>query len=508
MLSTLRPHQIRAMDLLRSSLRSGKRSPMLQAPTGFGKTVIAAAIVDGALSKGKRVTFCVPALSLIDQTVASFWREGIRDIGVIQADHPMTAPERPVQIASVQTLVKRQFPATDVVVIDEAHRWFDRYGEWMADPTAEQVKFVGLSATPWTKGLGRHFDDLLIASTTADLIRDGYLTPFRVFGPSAPDLSRVRTVAGDYHEGELATVMDEPQLVADVVTTWTQLGEFRPTLVFGVNRAHAKHLQDAFNAAGVAAGYIDAMTKADEREAVRKAFHDGSLRVVCNVGCLTTGVDWDVRCIVLARPTKSEALFVQIIGRGLRTAPGKQDLIILDHSNTHQTLGFVTDIHRTELDPGERKKAEKPEPKERLPKVCPSCSFLKPVSLRECPSCGFVPAKLSCVEVADGDLVSLDGKVIKASRAERQRWWSQLIGYCHKYRKPRSFALAMYKQKFGVWPRGLKDEVEQTGNEVFSYIQSRRIAFAKAKEKQAQMLAEVNEVANEHDQGIVPRQVA
>ena len=133
MRSTLRPHQERAIAMLRQSLGMGKKRPLIQAPTGFGKTLLAASIVEGALCKGNRVTFVVPALSLIDQTVQSFWKEGIRDIGVIQAAHEMTNYGAPVQVASVQTLERRAWPKSEIVVIDEAHRFFKLYQRWMAD---------------------------------------------------------------------------------------------------------------------------------------------------------------------------------------------------------------------------------------------------------------------------------------------------------------------------------------------------------------------------------------
>ncbi|MEH3117040.1 MAG: DEAD/DEAH box helicase family protein [Methylorubrum populi] len=323
----LRPHQARIIEQLRRSLSTGHRRPMVQAPTGAGKTVVAGAIVKGALAKGKRVLFVVPAIALIDQTVRSFFAEGIEDIGVIQGNHPMTDGTKPVQVASIQTLQRREIPPFDIVVIDEAHRWFEMLGLWMAAPDWATVPFVGLSATPWTKGLGKHYDDLIRVTTTAELIAAGYLSPFRVYAPSHPDLSGVRTVAGDYHEGDLGEAMNKPELVADVVTTWRQRGENRPTFVFAVDRPHAKRLQAEFERAGVACGYIDAYTKPDEREALFRRFTAGELRVISSVGCLTTGVDLDVRCIVLARPTKSEMLFVQIIGRGLRTAPGKTDCL-------------------------------------------------------------------------------------------------------------------------------------------------------------------------------------
>jgi DNA repair protein RadD len=371
------PHQAKAIEMLRQSLSSGKRRPVLQAPTGFGKTRLAAGVVEGALAKQKRVIFTVPALSLVDQTVKAFWDDGIRDVGVIQGTNAMTDWSRPIQVASVQTLRRRPIPEADVVLIDECHRWFDFYAKWMTDPAWQRRPFIGLSATPWTRGLGQYFDDLIIAASPQDLISQGYLSPFRVFAPSHPDLTGVRTVAGDYDQGDLSGVMSDAPLVADVVDTWLKRAEKRPTFCFAVDRIHAKHLQAKFAEAGVSTGYIDAYTATSERSEIKQKFHDRDIRVVCNVGCLTTGIDWDVRCIVLARPTKSEILFVQIIGRGLRTAEGKEDCLIFDHSDTHLRLGFVTDIHRDVLDDGRPRARAKVSDRIRLPKECPQCTFLK-----------------------------------------------------------------------------------------------------------------------------------
>lgn len=369
----LREHQEQAVVSLRRALSEGHKRVMLMAPTGAGKTVLSSAIIGLARAKGRRVIFTVPSIDLIDQTVREFWKEGIRDVGVIQADHPMTDSSKPVQVASVQTLQRRNIPQSDLVIIDEAHRQFAIIREWMERDEWIDVPFIGMSATPWSKGLGRFWHKLIIAATTGDLIRKGYLSKFRVYAPSHPDLTGVKTVAGDYHEGQLSEAMQRGTLTADIVQTWLALGEGRSTLCFGVDRAHAKQMQAEFEAAGVGCGYVDANTTRLDREKVRKSFESGEFKVVCNVGVLTTGVDWDVRCIVLARPTKSEILYTQIIGRGLRTADGKDDCLILDHSDSTLTLGFVTDIHHASMDGGRvassdqgggEKEAQAPKPKE------------------------------------------------------------------------------------------------------------------------------------------------
>jgi len=469
---------------LRQSILSGRRRPILQLPTGAGKTVIAASIVDGARSKGKRVLFTVPALSLVDQTVEAFFKEGITDLGVIQGKHVMTDWSRPVQIASVQTLQRRTFPEADVVVIDEAHRWFDFYGKWMSDPSWLGKPMIGLSATPWTRGLGRYFDDLIIAATTADLIKAGYLAPFRVFAPSHPDLTGVRTVAGDYHEGDLSEAMSKQALIADVVDTWLKLGQNRSTFCFGVDRAHAKHLQQEFERAGVKTGYIDAFTPAQERSEIGERFHSGEIRVVCNVACLTTGIDWDVRCIVMARPTKSEILFVQIIGRGLRTAECKEELLILDHSDSTLRLGFVTDIHHEKLDDGRTRANGKMPASIRLPKACPNCSYLKPPRVQVCPSCGFKAEKTSEVEVGDGELIEVTGrrKKTEMTTEEKAAFFAQLKGYAQQRGYSEGWASHKFREKFDVWPNHYKSVMAaEPTPKVLSWIKSRQIAWAKSK---------------------------
>lgn len=452
---------------------------MLQCPTGFGKTVIASAITQMAMEKGKRVIFCVPALSLIDQTVASFYDDEIKTIGVLQGNHELTNYTQPVQIASVQTLQRRSIPPADLVIIDEAHRWFKFYGEWMSD--WNRIPFVGLSATPWTKGLGKHYDDLIICATTEKLISEGKLSGFKVYGPTEPDLSKCRTVAGDYHESDLAEVMDTPALTADVVSSWLKLGKGRPTLCFAVDRAHAQHLAERFQAAGVKTGYIDAFTESEEREVIRQKFHSGEIQVVVNIACLTTGVDWDVRCISLARPTKSEILFTQIIGRGLRTAPGKLDCIIIDHTSTHQNLGFVTDIHHDSLDDGKPKESKNKNDKpEKLPKACASCSFLKPAGVHACPNCGFAPSKQTQIREAEGILQELKpGK--KVSKAGKQEFYSALITYAKTTGKNPGWIAHTYRDYFDVWPRDLDDHAGPILPECLNFIKHKNIAFAKRK---------------------------
>jgi superfamily II DNA or RNA helicase len=489
----LRDYQERAISNLREQLAAGKRRIVLQIPTGGGKTAVAGAMIRSALGKRKRAIFTVPALSLITQTIDSFKRDGIDAIGVMQGRHYMTNKEQPIQICSIQTLARRFIPDADFVIVDECHIVYDVYNRWFNDPAWADIPIIGLSATPWTKGLGKLYQGLVIGETIQGLIDSGHLAPFKAFAPSHVDLTGVRTVAGDYDLEGLDKAMNTAKLTADIVETWLEKGEDRPTLCFAVNRAHAQNICDAFNRAGVSAAYVDGETPLDERDDLAQDFKAGRYKIICNVGVMTTGVDLPfVSCLILARPTKSEMLYTQIVGRGLRPSQGKTDCIILDHSDTTQRLGFVTDIIHHELNDGKKrdggvqKKREEP-----LPKECPKCTYLRPARMKVCPSCGFEAKPQAAVFTVDGTLAQVNGRGLNKTYhdeltpyEQRELFYRELLGIARERGFKSGWAFHQYRDKYKQNPDlGFQKTPVTPSEKTMNWVKHRWIKRAKAKAK-------------------------
>lgn len=480
----LRPHQVKAIQMLRELVANGNKRVVVAMPTGSGKTVTAATIIKGAHAKGNQVIFTAPAVSLIDQTVRALEAEGIRDIGVMQANHPRTTPLAQVQVASVQTLAKREIPPAAVIIVDEAHIRAKVIEQLMEERL--DVVFIGLSATPWAKGMGLRWQDLVTPVTISELIDQGFLSRFIAYAPDVPDLSGVKVKAGEYVERGLEAVMGDAKLMGSVVNTWLERGEDRPTLCFCVNRAHAAALAAQFERQGIATAYVDARTDRIERQIINQHFSSGEVRIICSVRTMTTGVDLPVSCIIDAAPTRSEMLHVQKIGRGLRVNPGTEDCIILDHAGNSLRLGLVTDIHHATLDetrPGETEKRKTDAVK--LPKACVKCETLHTGKI--CPACGHERKPVANIEAADGDLVEITGRKAEVTTAEMQLFWSMALWVDHERKKGGKLAIGLFKRKFGFWPRGLDDTPVVPDQAFRNYEKSRRIAYAKrmAKERGA-----------------------
>lgn len=327
---TLRPYQASAIQSLRISLAGGSLRQMLYSPTGSGKTEIGMSIIKGAVAKGKRVVFLCNRINLVGQASKRFYRAGI-DHGVIQGDNTRNI-DRPVIVASIQTVARRGMPDCDLIVIDEAHGVAGSKDFRQVIITRSAVPVIGLSATPFSKGLGKHYDQLggalfeslTVATSIQELIDDGFLVDCEIYAPSEPDMTGIKQSKNafgemDWADSDVGRAVDKPQLIGDIVEHWLKLSNGLPTVCFASNIAHSKHIVESFRAAGVAAEHIDCYTSEEERAEILSRVETGDTTIISNVGILTEGWDFPAcRTMILARPTRSLIRYIQMIGRSIR----------------------------------------------------------------------------------------------------------------------------------------------------------------------------------------------
>jgi superfamily II DNA or RNA helicase len=250
----------------------------------------------------------------------------------------------------------------------------------------------------------------------------GYLVRPRIFTSDvAPDLKGITVRAGDYAPGELAAACDRPTLVGDIVAHYQRHGGGQRAVVFAAGVEHSRHLTEAFRAAGIAAEHLDGKTPAEERDAILTRLREGSTRVVSNVGVLTEG--WDeplVGVVILARPTKSVALMLQMAGRGLRPAEGKS-AVLLDHAGCVAAHGAPQDPREWSL-AGKAKRAGATGGASPL-KRCPECGRMVERTEPVCPECGYEWPAAECrpLEQVEGDLREITEAELEARAVERQR---------------------------------------------------------------------------------------
>ncbi|EQB5151409.1 DEAD/DEAH box helicase family protein [Escherichia coli] len=476
---------------------------MMYMPTGSGKTGLAAFITDGLVSRGMRVLFVVPYTILINQTAQRFIQYGLSEdeISFIWRDHPNHDPSRLIQIASADTLIRREFPTNiDLLIIDEAHLRKRRILKETARLVEEgTTKVIGLSGTPFSSFLGRYYQCLLKPTTIRELIQRGELSNYEFYAPTKPDLQGVKTKVSmeygrDYDESQLAEIMCGADLVGDIVDNWLCNGRDLPTVAFCVNKTHASFVTRQFIKAGINAEIMIAETPHDERQLMIHRFETGATKIIVSVGVLVAGFDSDVRCIIYARPTKSEIRWLQAIGRGLRTAAGKASCLIFDHSGTVHRLGFPESIEYDEL-PGSSDGMKAPsssrleEREEKLPKECPECHFMKPAGVYVCPKCGFKPLAGEDVKTDTRRNIrklSKDEKIY--TRSDKQAWWSQIKFYQRQRAslgRPVSdgWCAHTFREKFGEWPDGLSSFPMEITPEVSNYIKHKLIRFARGRQR-------------------------
>ena len=501
----LRSYQTNAIQDVRHAMARKALRVMLYSPTGSGKTEIAQAIIMAAAEKGKRVAFICNRIHLVNQASERFYRNGIRH-GIIQGQNTRDI-DKQVLIASIQTVAKRGMPPVDLILIDEAHAVAGSAEFRQFLFRRNNVPVIGLSATPFSKGLGKHYEEmggelfqkLVVAATIPELIEQKFLVDCEIYAPSEPDmtgLKQSRNAFGelDWSDMDVGKAVDKPTLIGDIVSHWLRLANDTPTVCFASSIAHSQHIVEAFRAAGVAAEHIDCYTDEQERKAILGRVARGDTRVISNVAILSEGWDFPAcQTMILARPTRSLIRYIQMAGRVLRPFPGKTQALILDHSGTVARLGFPTEDLPLELDNGKAKDAKRGSEEDEEPKasVCPSCKYVKKTYMPVCPQCGFAARKKPDVVELDGELKRVEKKSKKKALTTlgKQEVYSQLLTMQMNRGYSDGWVAHQYRNIFDVWPRGLARIAKEATEEVSKFVHSKQISFQRSKAKETKETA-------------------
>lgn len=410
MIPTLRPdYQIPIVEQIIKSMKDGFRAPLVVSPTGSGKTVIFAFIAADAMHHGKRVLILVHRIEILQQTVKSLFDFGVQ-AGVIASGMPMTNDL--IQVAMVQTLTHRvdQIITPDLIIVDEGHHAVSN--TWIKILKKYNDVFrIFFTATPERNdgaGLINVADTMIEGPTTRWLVNQGYLTRPRIFlGPNITAKTKLHTKMGDYDKGEQFVQKKQRVYIGNVINHYREHLNGMPTICFCVNVEHVHMMTAEFTAAGYKARAVHGKMKKPERDSAINGLATGEVQVVCSCDVISEGVDVPVVTgIILLRRTKSLALYLQQIGRGLRPVytPSmplttkeerllsiaksiKPSCIVLDHAGNFYEHKHVLLERSWSLFSKKRTQRNEITPPDIS--VCPACGGSFEGNISICPECGF-----------------------------------------------------------------------------------------------------------------------
>ncbi len=490
-----REYQLEAIDRIADAMGRGKKRVLLQAPTGSGKTIISSNIMQRAVNKGSQALFLADRRKLVEQKSEKLTIHGVPH-GILMSGY---SPDHaaPIQVASIQSLWERavkdkywRLPHADLIIIDEAHKSLGTRYERLVTELYPDSWLIGMTATPIRsdgRGLGDLYDELVQVRSVLELQREGFLVGTRYYAPSKPDLKNVRVSkhTGDYNEEDLARAMEEDVvLVGDILKHYRQHAADRKAVVFCSSVKHSVFVANMFNKAGIPAEHIDGGTYHIERHRIYEDIRSGRTQVITNCQVLTEG--WDepsISACILARPTKSLGMYLQMAGRVLRPYEGKEDALILDHSGA-TSLGFVEDEHLWDLETSKkfaRKRAALKKKSE--PITCPECSCV--FRARNCPMCGWEipgPAPKAFYMTRD-ELKALESPQAKDLKAQKREFYARLLGLANERNYKRGWANHSYRAKYGVWPK--LGEIKPMPPNMETYNWARHLAIKRAKKLEA-----------------------
>lgn len=406
-MTSLRPYQQSAIDAVLSYWADGGENPLVEMATGTGKSVVISTLTRDLLTRwpDMRVIMLVHVKELVEQNAKAMIRTWPQvPIGINSAGLGRRDMRAQVLCASIQSVYRagRELGPRDLILVDEAHL-VPREGEGMyrrllddLRETVPDLRVAGFTATPFRldsgrldKGDGRLFSEIVYTYGIAEGIRDGFLSPLISKATATTlDVSGVARRGGEFVAGALEVAIDKDWITREAVTEMASLGaDRRSWLVFCAGVQHAIHLRDEIRSRGISCETVTGETPAGERDRIIRDFRDGRIRALTNAMVLTTGFDApSVDLVAMLRPTLSTGLYVQIVGRGTRIAPGKENCLVLDYAGNVRRHGPVDAITvgqtASAKDEGAAKEGDV------RAKACPSCQTLLALNARTCSTCG------------------------------------------------------------------------------------------------------------------------
>ena len=353
-----REYQQEWIEDIWDSWSSGKRRVLAQLATGGGKTICFAQISNSFFKKEQQVLVVAHRIELITQAAEKLESIIGEPVGIIKcgiAPHP----ERKIQVASIQTLARRepkQLPANiGLLIFDEAHHASaSSYRKLI-----EHYKYaliLGVTATPQRidgQGFQELFDDLVIGVPTAELIRQGYLSKFRLFATEQTISTKgVNTSRGDFRAKELALAVTSQIGISSVLQNYLKYAKSLRTIIFAASLEHSRVIAQEFCRHGIKAEHLDGDTKPGERTQILSHFKSGVTQVISNYEILTEGYDCpDLECVYCLRPTESSTLWLQMTGRALRNKSKKSTALIIDVTDNWRKHGLPDERREWSLEP-------------------------------------------------------------------------------------------------------------------------------------------------------------
>ena len=398
---TLRPYQEDVKAAVYGHLRTRDDNPCAVVPTAGGKTPIMASICKDAVGQWNgRVLVLAHVKELLEQTA-----DKLRvvcpevDFGIYSAGLKRRDTQHSVIVAGIQSVYKRacELDAFNLVMVDEAHliplEGDGMYRQFLADAKVinPELRIIGFTATPFRLKTGSictpdgFLNHICYEVGVRELIRDGFLCPLiSKAGKSKADTTGLHIRAGEFVADEVESLMDQESLVQSACIEIVEHTTSRNAcLIFASGVKHGQHIVEILHREhGIECGFVCGETPTTERDATLGRFKAGQLKYLCNVNVLTTGFDAPhIDCVALVRPTMSPGLYYQMVGRGFRLHPSKENCLVLDFGGNVLRHGPVDEIKITTLDRGDGKAPAK---------ECPECQAVIAAGFATCPQCGYV----------------------------------------------------------------------------------------------------------------------